>query len=142
MNLAIAIGRINDTKELCRLKAAITRRIKLLEHRAWEARCQAAWDHVKNIPAGGAPLFCCAEGMFFGSWLQRGDRVEVYAVRPRKRLLWVRASNGKLYSFSPANIARYNLRTTPPANPLSATERALSDGVANILTRAIGIPPS
>lgn len=142
MNLAIAIGRINDTKELCRLGAAIRHRIKLLEHRAREARYAAAWERVKNLPACGAPLFCCNVGTFIGGPLQRGDRVEVYAVQPRKRLLWVRAANGRLLGFRPADIDRYDLQLTPPANPLSATARALSEGVANILTRAIGVPPS
>ena len=96
----------------------------------------------RNPCPRGAPLFCCNVGTFIGGPLQRGDRVEVYAVQPRKRLLWVRAANGRLLGFRPADIDRYDLQLTPPANPLSATARALSEGVANILTRAIGVPPS
>lgn len=121
MTIRRAIGQITDLAELRRIEAACRERRRLLDQRAWEQRCQEKWEAIKALPLG-TELHVCAEGKFFSGPFQRGDSMQLVAIK-RSRRAWVKTPAGKTYWLDSAGLARYDLRPAPPADPMPTEER-------------------
>lgn len=134
-NLAIPLSHLTDVRELYRLKSVISHRIDVLHKQQSEQARAAAWERLKNQPPGTV-LYCCSEGTFMGGPFQRGDKMTVHCIQPRKKVLWVKygpEGAQKFHGFFPLGILRYNLQLTPPANPIRPTERAFATKTGEIL---------
>src|SRR5574341_899805 len=127
------IGQCTEQKELNEVIASARKRKEDLENAAWRARCAAAWERVKDL-AAGTVLYCCAEGIFIGGHLQRGDSVTVHSVQPRAKRLWVKLADGSFYWFAPAGVSRYDLRLEPPVRAISQEDRAMARTVAKAIS--------
>lgn len=127
-----------DMKALEAIRRAAKQRQEALLKEAARHRAAQAWDRVKCHKQGDV-LYCCADGIFIGGHLQRGDKVKVYAVQPRKKLLWATLKGEKEPRyFTPGMIARYDLRQFPPEKPISLAERKLAEGCGKVMERLIG----
>jgi hypothetical protein len=84
--------------------------------------------------AAGTRLYCCASGVFVGGPLQSGDAITLTRIQPRaRRLYFTMETTGQAWWFSAEFVARYDLRTSPPDNPISEGERAMARRVAKAL---------
>lgn len=122
-----------NEKEVETIRNAAYKQGKILAKESAEREATAAWSRVKSHKPGDT-LYCCASGTFLGGPLQRGDKVTVLAIQPRKKLLWVTVKGKKnSFYFTPRGIARYDLRQFPPEKPITQDERKLADNMGNVL---------
>lgn len=101
MNLIDILAFIQATEDgqgLRIIHGAVQQRQRTLTKEVALRRATEAWDRVKCHKRGDV-LYCCAEGTFIGGPLQRGDKMTVYAVQPRKKILWVTVKGNK-YSLA------------------------------------------
>ncbi len=118
--------------ELYELRRQTRARIEELEKEAIAKNIARAWEWVRHMAPGEA-LWCHATGTFLGGPLQRGDKVTVYAVQPRKKLLWINLKTGRTISFNPWNIHRYNLQLDKPAKPIDPATRKMAHAFGKIV---------
>ena len=101
-------------EELEALQAQVKAKLKELYQARNEAFWARAWERVRHLSRGEA-LYCAIGGtMIGGIGLQRGDKVTVYAVQPRKKRLWITLKNGKSFGLSPRMVHHYNLQLDRP----------------------------
>jgi hypothetical protein len=125
--------------ELNEITKYIRKRGKLLGQRASEKRAAEAWERAKQWYKRGKVIqehiWVCMAGTMLGGRFQRGDKLRVLQLQPRKKILWVEFK-GKEYWFAPAAIARYDLRAEPPEEgPLSATERHFATRIGKLMEK-------
>lgn len=136
MNLIDILAFIQATEDgqgLRIIHGAVQQRQRTLTKEVALRRATEAWDRVKCHKRGDV-LYCCAEGTFIGGPLQRGDKMTVYAVQPRKKILWVTVKGNKYsLAFPPWAIARYNLCQHRPENPVPPQEGNLVEGFGKIM---------
>ena len=136
------ISACHDVNQVSELERHCKERVKELWKRELDRLETEAWDRVKKLKTGTV-LYCCAEGIFIGGDIQRGDKVEVYCIQPRRKRLWVDLfdetgkTKKKYVWLSPSSIHRYNLRVEPPAHGLSKLDRAGLKEVGAILDKVI-----
>lgn len=116
-------------KQLNALHKHVRDTIQALSDRQWQAKCDAAWEVAKAWESDTV-LYCCAPGTFIGGDIQRGDSFKVSVVQPRAHRVWTTDKDGRARWFVPAGLVRYDLRTTPPENPLGADEREVAYRIA------------
>ena len=116
---------------------AIKLRVSQLEIQAWDNAVAAAWKRAQHWKVNDT-LYVCAEGTFIGGPLQRGDKIIITFIQPRKRCLWAKKPGGKDHQFSfPAEqIERYKLSPNRPANPLPKEERDRVNAMAARIAEA------
>lgn len=133
-NLKRAIAHLNDITELRELRKACVDRIGVLEERAYAKLVSAAWERVRVLEPGTV-LYVCAKGTFFGGPFQRGDKLRIQRVG--RRVIYAEHGEKGLYSFPPKMVERYDLRTEPPADPLSAEAREHVERVAGRVAESL-----
>lgn len=118
-----------DDAEVCdTISNAAAKRRKEIHTKAYEARVAEFWKRT-NVWKVGQTLYCGAAGTFIGGPLQRGDKGTIYAIQPKKKVLWL--SIGKrTIGFNATMLLRYHLQPDPPENPATKIDRAISERLA------------
>jgi len=119
------LSRMN-LEQLRNVQEYIKDRIRKIHAKARQERQEQAWAWAKALKPGDK-VWCCAEGMFLGGSIQRGDQLTVYHIQPRKKVLWLKPDpNSRYYAFRIPSIVRYNFKSTPPADPMGPEERRMA----------------
>ena len=116
-------------KWLRRLRQRIDEREREIGRTLWEAAAARYWKEEASTWTVGLRVFCNAHGVFLGGTLQRGVERQVIYIQKRARRIWLvpptKARNRKAWAcYSAAALLRYNLRRTPPENPMPDKEAA------------------
>ena len=109
-----SVQRLNDPKQLRAIKRACDKRMRVLSARAYKVSMENAWARAKAW-VKGTEVWCCSDGVFLGSDIQRGWHATVGHVQPRAKRVWVICDKGKRWWFEPKGLVRYSIRTEKPA---------------------------
>ncbi|HLL74793.1 MAG TPA: hypothetical protein VK421_05970 [Pyrinomonadaceae bacterium] len=121
--------------DLCdRIQSAAHKRKRALAQAAFEAKVAEHWKQTVWLKPGDA-LYCNATGTFLGGPLQRGDKVTVYAVQPKKRVIWLKVGK-HTFGFSAIEFYRYKLSRQKPESALGKTERAHAEAAGKVFQEA------
>lgn len=129
-----SISKCTDVAILSELEQHIVMRKVEIRKAEWESKKTAFWDGIKKAKPGDT-LYVTFDGTFVGGPFQRGDSMTLTYIQPRAKRVLVDAK-GKTYWFDVVGIAKYELRTTPPESPISASERKIADTVGKVFDRA------
>lgn len=125
------IDALNQIIKYCR-----DRRNKL-SSLAYKQDCAKAWDRAK----GWGPrqvIYCASTGVHLGGPLQRGDKLTVHAIQPRKKILWaVVERSGEMVGFPSTQINRYSLQTEPPPDSALPLDRKFAAKLGRVITTAL-----
>ncbi len=135
-SMILSIGLLPDVESCTKIIKAARERQELLRDAARKKAVDEAWARAKRWKPGDS-VWCNTEGTFIGGPIQRGDKLTVYHVQVRKRILWV-SFRGKRYWFDSSGVHRYNLRTVPPKKPIDAIERKMVERVADVVAELDG----
>lgn len=113
-----------------------------LQREAYAKKQEAKWEEMKGWGHNGDIkvqfVWAHTAGLHFGSPIQRGDKLEVVWIQPRKRMLWAKKDGkGKEFGFTVKGAIRYDLRPEPCEDKLSEWERKMSDKMGERLSRAL-----
>lgn len=127
-----------DLKELAQVIRYAKARQEELRKRDYEHRLADAWKRAKawakNDEVFVEEVFVCSPGTFIGGPFQRGDRLEIFWLQPRKKMLWVvDPRDGQKYAFPPKQILRYDLQVDPPKSALPEHERNFAEATAKVI---------
>ena len=124
------------SEELDSVYRYINKRMTELATRKGRANADEAWKRAKRWRAGQI-IYCAASGTFLGGPLQRGDKLIVNQVQPRKKVLWaVVEHNNKVIGFPPIQIHRYNLQSEKPVNEIPLLDRRIADKLGTAIGNA------
>ncbi len=131
------INGLEDIKALDKIRTVANDRQKSIFKAIQEKRHAEAWERVRHRDPGDV-LYCNMSGtMIGGLGIQRGDRVKIYSIQPRKKLLWITLANKKTYGLRPAMIHKYDLRFTKPEKPISDYDRKMAEGMGKVLANVL-----
>ena len=137
-NIKLQIAHCADIKLLSEWRKQIETRLKLLGERRAAQAADAAWETAKTWQRG-QKLYCCSPGTFLGGPIQRGSELTVYALQPRKKIVWFSMDDGKSYCYwmSPSALVRYSLKTSPPENPVSEETKKLAQKMGETINSVL-----
>lgn len=107
------IARIGTYNELRAINQYVSERHEVLKRREQDAKIQERWDKIAGLPIG-SELGVNAHGY---NQFPRGTLLEIdsFSTRGRK-CVYLKAPNGKKYSFDRQSIYRYDIRRLDEIN--------------------------
>lgn len=124
------IAASEDSEECEAIRNAAAARAKAIRTAEFKARVAEFWKRTQ-VWKEGQTLYCGAQGTFIGGPLQRGDKCVVYAIQPRKKLLWVTVGKRTL-GLNDVEVYRYRLQPDPPAKPITESERGMANRLSEV----------